>query len=90
MLSELLQKLEAQHGIPQSQGSSILNTIAQHIKEKFPQVGGMLDSVLGTGTAASSDTAGTQSTTGNEVLLSNWKILPKVNWVAFLGNKFID
>ena len=47
MLKDLLAKLEAQHGIDPTMGQGVLNTIVQHIKEKFPMVGGMLDSVMG-------------------------------------------
>jgi len=66
MLSELLQKLETEHGISPEQGSNILNTIAGHIKEKFPMVGGMIDNLLGTQTATTdatgTTTAGTTAT----------------------------
>ena len=63
MLSGLLDKLEQEHGIAPAQGSGILNTIAQHIKEQFPQIGGMLDSVLGTQSAATSATTNTVNPT---------------------------
>ncbi len=64
MLSELLQKLENEHGISPDQGNSIVNTIVQHLKEKFPQVGGMIDGVLGTGASAPSNTVGTADSSG--------------------------
>ncbi len=54
MLSELLQKLETEHGIPPAKGSAIINTIIQHVKEKFPQVAGMIDGFLGSQTPTNS------------------------------------
>ncbi len=54
MVSELLQKLENEHGITPSQAQGILNTIAMHIKEKFPMVGGMIDNVIGGNTSSAS------------------------------------
>lgn len=59
MLTDLLQKLEAQHGIAPAQGQNILNTITQQLKEKFPMVGNMLDNVIG-GNAAAANTSGAQ------------------------------
>ena len=54
MLSELIEKLEREHGISTAQSHGILNTIAQHIKEKFPMVGGMIDNIFGSDAASPS------------------------------------
>ncbi len=77
MLSDLLQKLEGQHGIAPEQGQSILNTITQHIKENFPSIGGMLDGVLGQQAAANQTSSTTAQTAGNESTLQKLEDLAK-------------
>ena len=67
MFSELLQKLESEHGIDPAKGHGILNTIAEHIKEKFPMVGGMLDNVLGEHNSSSSISGNRSSNTASNV-----------------------
>jgi len=62
MLSDLLKKLEGEHGISPSQGTDILSTITQHIKEKFPMIGGMLDNVLGSQASSSMNTTNMNTT----------------------------
>lgn len=49
MFDELLQKLQAEHGIGAEQGSAVLNNVAVFIKEKFPMIGSTLDSLLHSG-----------------------------------------
>ncbi len=60
-MEELLQRLQSIHGLSADQSSGILNTITGYIKEKFPMVGGALDSFLPTG----STPANTQVTATN-------------------------
>ena len=69
MLSELLQKLEIEHGIDPAKGQNVINTITQHIKEKFPSVGGMLDTALGNQTTAPIDNTGVPTNTDSESTL---------------------
>jgi hypothetical protein len=85
MLSELLQKLENEHDISPEQGSGIINTIVQHLKEKFPQVGGMIDSALGTQGSAPSNTAVTPGSAANESSLEKLEELAKSKLGGFFG-----
>ncbi len=49
MFDELIQKLQAEHGISAEQSGAVLNTVANFIKEKFPMIGSSLDSLLHSG-----------------------------------------
>lgn len=77
MLSDILQKLEAQHGIAPQQGQDILNTITQHIKENFPSIGGMLDGVIGQQGATNQTSVAGSESTGNESALQKLEDLAK-------------
>ena len=46
-MQELIEKLKNLHGLSHEQASGILETIKNFVKEKFPMVGGAIDSVLG-------------------------------------------
>ncbi len=83
MISELLQKLESEHGISPDQGNGIVNTIVQHLKEKFPQVGGMIDSAFGTHGPAPSNTAGDSS--GSESSLEKMENFAKSKLGGLFG-----
>lgn len=85
MLSELLQKLETEHGIPPAQGSGIINTIIQHIKEKFPQVAGMIDSVLGSQKSGTSNMNGSTVNDGSENSLQQLEDLAKSKLGGLFG-----
>ena len=85
MLSELLQKLETEHGIPPAQGSGIINTIIEHVKEKFPQVGGMIDSVLGSQMSGTSGMPDAVGNTGSESSLSQLEDLAKSKLGGLFG-----
>lgn len=79
MLSDILQKLEAEHGIDPAQGQNILNTITQQITERFPAVGGILNGVLGqqaTTTQAQTQTTSLPST-GQETTLQKLEDMVK-------------
>lgn len=89
MLSELLQKLEAEHGIDPAQGTNILNTIAQHIKEKFPMVGGMIDNLFagqGTTTTSAADNTNVQSSNNSESTLQQLEDMAKSKLGGLFGN----
>ena len=47
-MQELIQKLQDMHGVSGEQAHGILNTVKEYIKEKFPMVGGAVDSIFGT------------------------------------------
>lgn len=85
MLSELLQKLETEQGIPPAQGSAIINTIIQHVKEKFPQVAGMLDSVLGSQISGTSNMPGAAASDGSENSLQQLEDLAKTKLGSIFG-----
>lgn len=80
MLTELLEKLEGQHGISPELGKGVLNTIVEHIKEKFPMVGNMLNGVLGgqAGSATTDNSSNqTNAGTGGESTLQILEDLAK-------------
>ncbi|MEO8861314.1 MAG: hypothetical protein ABI358_07815 [Ginsengibacter sp.] len=85
MLSELLQKLETEHGIPPAQGSGIINTIIEHVKAKFPQVGGMIDSVLGSQMSSTSNMQGANVSDGSENSLQQLEDLAKTKLGGLFG-----
>ncbi|MDQ6904336.1 MAG: hypothetical protein M3139_15165 [Bacteroidota bacterium] len=87
MLSELLQKLETEHGIPPAKGSAIINTIIQHVKEKFPQVAGMIDGLLGSQTPTNSNVKGNPSNDESENSLQQLEDRAKSKLGGFFGNK---
>jgi len=62
-MEELIQKLQSIHGLSADQAHGILNTITGYIKEKFPMVGGAIDNLFPSGTAAAGNTATTTTTT---------------------------
>jgi hypothetical protein len=45
-MQELINKLQAEHGLSHEQSHGILNTITSFIKEKFPMVGGAIDNLF--------------------------------------------
>jgi hypothetical protein len=53
-MSELIQKIVEKTGVPAAQAQQVLDVVAGYVKQKFPQFGGQIDSLLGT----SGNTAG--------------------------------
>jgi len=49
-MEELIQKLQAVHGLSAEQSHGILNTITSFVKEKFPMVAGAIDNIFQSGT----------------------------------------
>ena len=45
-MQELIDKLQSTHGLSAEQAHGVLNTIKEFVKEKFPMVGGAIDSIL--------------------------------------------
>ncbi len=85
MLSELLQKLETEHGIPAGKGGAIINTIIQHVKEKFPQVAGMIDGVLGSQVPGGSNIPGSTVNDDSGSSLQQLEDLAKSKPGGFFG-----
>jgi len=52
-MNELIQQIVQKTGIPADKAQQVLGIVAGYIKQKFPQFGGQIDSVLGTGGNAS-------------------------------------
>ena len=47
-MSELINQIVEKTGIPADKAEQVLGVVAGFIKQKFPQFGGQIDSVLGT------------------------------------------
>jgi len=47
-MSELIKQIVEKTGIPADKAEQVLGVVAGFIKQKFPQFGGQIDSVLGT------------------------------------------
>jgi hypothetical protein len=63
-MQELIDKLQADHGLSQEQSHGIVNTITNFIKEKFPMVGGAIDNLFhheGSPTTVTGDTGSTDA-----------------------------
>ena len=45
-MQELIQKLQAEHGLSPEQSHGILNTVKNFIKEKFPMMAGAVDNLF--------------------------------------------
>jgi len=54
-MSELINQIVEKTGIPAEQAHQVLNVVAGFVKQKFPQFGGQIDSLLGTSSDASGD-----------------------------------
>ena len=69
-MEELIQKLQAVHGLSAEQSHGILNTITGFVKEKFPMVAGAIDNIFQSGTtpaAPGTTPADTQTITASSV-----------------------
>ncbi len=72
-MEELIQKLQAVHGLSAEQSHGILNTITSFVKEKFPMVAGAIDNIFQSGTTpvapnttlANAESAATNSQSGD-------------------------
>jgi hypothetical protein len=59
-MQELIQQIIDKTGIPADKAQQVLGVVAGFVKNKFPAMGGQIDSLLGTGggTAAPADKSG--------------------------------
>lgn len=51
-MNELIQQIVAKTGIPADKAQQVLGVVSGFVKQKFPAIGGQIDSVLGTGGAS--------------------------------------
>ena len=51
-MSDLLKQIIDKTGIPADKAQQVLGVVANFVKEKFPAMGGQIDSLLGTSGAA--------------------------------------
>ena len=60
MVQDLINQIVEKTGVPADKAQQVLGVVAGFVKEKFPMVGGQIDSVLGTGgnTAGGSNQSG--------------------------------
>lgn len=63
-MQELIQKLQAEHGLSAEQSNGILNTIKNFIIEKFPMMAGAVDNLFPAGNAVNTQTGDTGTTEG--------------------------
>jgi hypothetical protein len=62
-MSELIKQIVEKTGVPAEQAQQVLDVVANFVKQKFPQIGGQIDSLLGTSGGDNSGNAG-----GNNIL----------------------
>ena len=49
MVQDLINQIVEKTGVPADKAQQVLGIVANFVKQKFPMVGGQIDSVLGTG-----------------------------------------
>lgn len=54
MVQDLINQIVEKAGVPADKAQQVLSVVAGFVKQKFPMVGGQIDSVLGTGGAVQS------------------------------------
>ncbi|OQP42778.1 hypothetical protein A4H97_11480 [Niastella yeongjuensis] len=47
-MSELIKQIVEKTGVPAEQAQQVVDVVANFVKQKFPQFGGQIDSLLGT------------------------------------------
>lgn len=71
MVQELINQIVEKTGIPADKAQQVLGVVANFVKQKFPMVGGQIDSVLGTGGQAggqgNQDSSGFMSDIGGKM-----------------------
>jgi hypothetical protein len=61
-MSELIKQIVEKTGVPAEQAQQVVDVVANFVKQKFPQFGGQIDSLLG---ASGGDNSGN---TGGNIL----------------------
>ena len=65
-MNDLIQQIVEKTGIPADKAQQVLGVVSGFVKQKFPAIGGQIDSVLGTGGGqAGSNTAGGSNPLGD-------------------------
>jgi hypothetical protein len=83
MLQELIQKLQDEHGVSAEQSQGVINTVTQYLKDKFPMIGGHIDSLLG-----NAPSTGDGSAQGDESMIGKLEDMAKSKFGGlFGGNK---
>ncbi len=49
MVQDLINQIVEKTGVPADKAQQVLGVVANFVKQKYPMVGGQIDSVLGTG-----------------------------------------
>ncbi|THU37041.1 hypothetical protein FAM09_18985 [Niastella caeni] len=57
-MSELINQIVERTGIPAEQAQQVLGIVAGFVKQKFPQFGGQIDSILGASGEGSDNASG--------------------------------
>jgi hypothetical protein len=57
-MSELIKQIVEKTGVPAEQAQQVIEVVAGYVKQKFPQFGGQIDSLLGTSGDTSGNTSG--------------------------------
>ncbi len=57
-MSELIKQIVEKTGVPAEQAQQVVDVVANFVKQKFPQFGGQIDSLLGAGGGDAGSTGG--------------------------------
>lgn len=60
-MQELINQIVEKTGIPADKAQQVLGVVANFIKQKYPMIGGQIDSVLGSGGQGGAQGGGNQS-----------------------------
>ena len=63
MVQDLINQIVEKTGVPADKAQQVLGVVANFVKQKYPMVGGQIDSILGTGGQAGGD-SGNNSASG--------------------------
>ncbi len=58
MVQDLINQIVEKTGIPADKAQQVLGVVANFVKQKYPMVGGQIDSALGTGGGQSGGNSG--------------------------------
>jgi hypothetical protein len=60
-MQELIKQIVEKTGVPADKAQQVLGVVAGFVKQKFPAIGGQIDSVLGTSDGNTGNTSGGSS-----------------------------
>ena len=67
-MQDLLKQIVEKTGIPADKAQQVLGVVAGFVKEKFPMIGGQIDSILGGGGDAKSAPGAEEKKEGEDLL----------------------